>query len=187
MEDDVRAQCLKHWEEQDAIVIERRKEAYDIGGDRQIARLMKQGKKTMRDLVRMLIDPGTDFFELGLEAGYNIGDIKLYGGEVYASENRSHIPGGGVVTGIGVIQGKDCMIFANENRLAAGSYFPITLKKHVRAQAIAERLGLPCIYIAASAIHISSVSTPITASCRFESMATGRFTMPISVGTSTRP
>ncbi len=161
MEDDERTQRLKHWEEQDAIVIERRKEAYDIGGEKQISRLKKQGKKPMRDLVRMLIDPGTEFFELGLEAGYNIGDIKLYGGDVYVSEKRSHIPGGGVVTGIGVVHGKDCMIFANENRLAAGSYFPITLKKHMRAQAIAERLRLPCIYIADS----GGVNLPLQLGC----------------------
>ena len=63
MEDDERTQRLKHWEEQDAIVIERRKEAYDIGGEKQISRLKKQGKKPMRDLVRMLIDPGTEFFD----------------------------------------------------------------------------------------------------------------------------
>ena len=43
----------------------------------------------------MLIDPGTEFFELGLDAGYNIGKIKLYGGEIYESEKRGHIPGGG--------------------------------------------------------------------------------------------
>ena len=47
----------------------------------------------MRELVRMLIDPGTEFFELGLDAGYDIGQIKLYGGDVYLSENRGHIPG----------------------------------------------------------------------------------------------
>lgn len=150
MEEDQRTQRLKHWEEQDAILVERRKEAYDIGGDKQLKRLAKQGKKPMRELIRLLIDPGTEFFELGLEAGYNIGQIKLYGGDIYLAENRGHIPGGGIVTGVGVVQGKDCMIFANENRVAAGSYFPITLKKHMRAQAIAERLRLPCIYIADS-------------------------------------
>jgi 3-methylcrotonyl-CoA carboxylase beta subunit len=161
MEDDERTERLKHWEEQDSIVLERRREAYDIGGEKQISRLKKQGKKPMRDLVRMLIDPGTEFFELGLDAGYNIGDVKLYGGDVYNSEKRGHIPGGGVVTGIGVVHGKDCMIFANENRLAAGSYFPITLKKHMRAQAIAERLQLPCIYIADS----GGVNLPLQLGC----------------------
>ncbi len=158
MEDERR---IKHWEEQDAILMERRKEAYNIGGEGQIERLAKQGKVPMRDLIQMLIDPGTEFFELGLEAGYNIGEIKLYGGEVYQSEKRGHIPGGGVITGVGVVHGKDCMIFANENRFAAGTYFPITLKKHMRAQAIAERLRLPCIYIADS----GGINLPLQLGC----------------------
>ena len=152
---------LKHWEEQDAILLAHREEAYNIGGEEQLKRLAKQGKKPMRELVSMLIDPGTEFFELGLDAGYNIGQIKLYGGEIYESEKRGHIPGGGLVTGVGVIHGKDCMIFANENRYAAGTYFPITLKKHMRAQAIAERLRLPCVYIADS----GGINLPLQLGC----------------------
>jgi acetyl-CoA carboxylase carboxyltransferase component len=150
MEEDVHAKRQMHWEEQDAILLERRQEAFEIGGEEQVRRLAKQGKKPVRKLIEMLIDPGTDFFELGLEAGYHIGEVQLYGGDVYLAEKRGHIPGGGVVTGVGTVHGKDCMIFANENRYAAGTYFPITLKKHMRAQAIAERLRLPCIYIADS-------------------------------------
>jgi len=141
---------LKHWEEQDALLLRHRQEAYEIGGAVQTERLAKQGKKTMRELIRMLIDPGTDFFELGLDAGYDIGKKRLHGGPAYEEEKRGHIPGGGVVTGVGIVHGKDCMIFANENRVAAGSYFPITLKRHMRAQAIAEQCDLPCIYIADS-------------------------------------
>ncbi len=141
---------LKHWEEQDELLLDHRQEAYDIGGPDQVARLAKQGKKPMRDLIGMLIDPGSAFFEVGLDAGYHIGRKTLYGGPAYEEEKRGHIPGAGVITGVGVIQGKDCMIFANENRYAAGTYFPITLKKHMRAQAIAEACGLPCVYIADS-------------------------------------
>ncbi|MDP2840529.1 MAG: carboxyl transferase domain-containing protein, partial [Syntrophales bacterium] len=141
---------LKHWEAQDALLLRHRQEAYEIGGAVQTERLAKQGKKTMRELIRMLIDPETDFFELGLDAGYDIGKKRLHGGPAYEEEKRGHIPGGGVVTGVGIVHGKDCMIFANENRVAAGSYFPITLKRHMRAQAIAEQCGLPCIYIADS-------------------------------------
>jgi acetyl-CoA carboxylase carboxyltransferase component len=122
---------LKHWEEQDAILMNHREEAYNIGGEEQLKRLAKQGKKPMRELISMLIDPGTEFFELGLDAGYNIGQIKLYGGEIYESEKRGHIPGGGLVTGVGVIHGKDCMIFANENRYAAGTP-PLTLRLYCR-------------------------------------------------------
>ncbi len=145
-----REKNLGFWEKQDALLLQRRQEAYDIGGAAQVERLARQGKKPMRDLVAMLIDPGTEFFELGLDAGYNIGKIRLYGGDLYEEEKRGHIPGGGLITGVGVVSGKDCMIFANENRLAAGTYFPITLKKHMRAQAIAEQCRLPCIYIADS-------------------------------------
>jgi len=141
---------LRHWEEQDALLLRHRQEAYGIGGAVQTERLAKQGKKTMRELIRTLIDPGTDFFELGLDAGYDIGKKRLHGGPAYEEEKRGHIPGAGVVTGVGIVHGKDCMIFANENRIAAGSYFPITLKRHMRAQAIAEQCGLPCIYIADS-------------------------------------
>ncbi len=145
-----RTESLKHWEAQDALLLKHREEAFHIGGDAQVERLSKQGKKPMRELIRMLIDSGTEFFELGIDAGYEIGQKKLFGGAAYEEEGRGHIPGGGVITGVGTVQGKDCMIFANENRYAAGTYFPITLKKHMRAQAIAEQCGLPCIYIADS-------------------------------------
>lgn len=152
---------LKYWEEQDTLLMKHREEAYAIGGQDQLARLGKQGKKPMRDLIKLLIDPDTDFFEVGLDAGYNIGEKKLYGGSIYEEEKRGHIPGGGVVTGVGTIHGKDCMIFANENRFAAGTYFPITLKKHMRAQAIAEQCGLPCIYIADS----GGINLPLQLGC----------------------
>jgi 3-methylcrotonyl-CoA carboxylase beta subunit len=152
---------LKHWMEQDEILFKHREEAYNIGGEKQMARLAKQGKKSMRELVADLIDPGTDFFEVGLDAGYNIGNVTLYGGEIYESERRGHIPGAGLVTGVGTIHGKDCMIFANENRYAAGTYFPITLKKHMRAQAIAERCELPCVYLADS----GGINLPLQLGC----------------------
>jgi acetyl-CoA carboxylase carboxyltransferase component len=138
-----------------------REEAYSIGGEKQVQRLAKQGKKPMRDLIAMLIDPGTEFFELGLDAGYEMSSRRLYGGEVYEQEGHPSIPGGGLVTGVGIVQGKDCMIFSNENRYAAGTYLPITLKKHMRAQAIAEQCGLPCIYIADS----GGINLPLQVGC----------------------
>ena len=156
-----RAANQQYWEEQDALLFKHHREAYDIGGVSQVERLAKQGKKPMRELIRMLIDPETELFELGLDAGYEIGKKKLYGGPAYEEEKRGHIPGGGVITGIGVVHGKDCMIFANENRYAAGTYFPITLKKHMRAQAIAEQCGLPCIYIADS----GGINLPLQVGC----------------------
>lgn len=134
-----REQNLKFWLEKDKELLKRREDAYNVGGQRQIDRLAKQGKKPVRELIDMLIDSGTSFFELGLDAGYNIG-----------YKEQPHIPGGGIVTGVGKIHGKNCMIFANESRMTAGTYYPITLKKHNRAQRIAEECGLTCIYIADS-------------------------------------
>jgi 3-methylcrotonyl-CoA carboxylase beta subunit len=152
---------LKFWEEQDSVLFKHREDAYNIGGEEQTSRLLKQGKRPMRELIKLLLDPGTEFFEVGLDAGYNIGEKKLYGGVVYEEEKRGHIPGGGVITGVGTVHGKDCMIFANENRIAAGTYFPITLKRHMRAQAIAEQCGIPCIYIADS----GGLNLPLQVGC----------------------
>ena len=152
---------IRHWEEQDEILMKHREAAYSIGGEKQVQRLAKQGKKSMRELIRQLIDPGTDFFELGLDAGYDIGRRRLYGGEIYEQEGHTNIPGGGVITGVGIVHGRDCMIFTNENRYAAGTYFPITLKKHMRAQAIAEQCSLPCIYIADS----GGINLPLQVGC----------------------
>ena len=134
-----RQENYEHWLEEDRKLIERREEAYHIGGEKQIQRLAKQGKAPVRQLIAGLIDQGGDFFELGLDAGYHIG-----------YSEQPHIPGGGLVTGVGQIHGKDCMIFANESRMTAGTYYPITLKKHLRAQKIAEQCGLTCVYIADS-------------------------------------
>ncbi|MCK9196758.1 MAG: hypothetical protein M0P16_07215 [Syntrophales bacterium] len=156
-----REKNIQHWLEQDELLFKHRNEALNIGGDDQVARLAKQNKKPMRYLISQLIDPGTEFFEVGLDAGYDIGEKRLYGGEIYQSEKRGNIPGGGMVTGIGIVHGKDCMIFANENRYAAGTYFPITLKKHMRAQAIAEASRLPCIYIADS----GGINLPLQVGC----------------------
>jgi len=141
---------LQHWMAEDEILFKHREEAYNIGGQKQVDRLAKQSKKPMREIISMLIDPGTEYLEVGLDTGYDIGKKRIYGGEIYEEEGRGHIPGGGLITGIGKVHGKDCMIFANENRYAAGTYFPITLKKHMRAQEIAEMCEIPCIYIADS-------------------------------------
>jgi len=137
--EDKRQENYEHWQDLDRQLLWRREEAYSVGGNRQLERLAKQGKRPARELVGMLLDPETDFFELGLEAGYHIG-----------YPEQPHIPGGGLITGVGKVQGKDCMIFANESRMTAGTYYPITLKKHMRAQKVAEQCGLTCIYIADS-------------------------------------
>jgi len=130
---------LEHWIKMDQELLEHREDAYNVGGPKQVERLAKQGKKVARELLEMLIDPGSDFLELGLDTGYNINYPEM-----------KHIPGGGLITGVGKIEGKDIMIFINESRMSAGTYFPITLKKHMRAQRIANENRLPCVYVADS-------------------------------------
>jgi 3-methylcrotonyl-CoA carboxylase beta subunit len=109
------------------------------GGQEAVKRLAKQGKQPVRDLIRKLIDPETEFYEFSRIAGFgmNYPDVM-------------DVPCGGLVTGLGRIHGNWTMIFANDSRVKAGTYFPITLKKHMRAQAIAERCGLNSVYIADS-------------------------------------
>lgn len=98
--------------------------------DKHIAR----GKMLPRDRVTSLIDPGTPFLELSPLAGH----------EVYPGED---VPGGGIITGIGSVEGVTCMIVANDSTVKGGTYYPITVKKHLRAQAIAQENRLPCIYL----------------------------------------
>ncbi|CEJ60178.1 Putative Methylcrotonoyl-CoA carboxylase beta chain, mitochondrial [Penicillium brasilianum] len=96
--------------------------------DKHVAR----GKMLPRDRVSALIDPGTSFLELSPLAGH----------EVYEGED---VPAGGIITGIGTVEGVNCMIVANDSTVKGGTYYPITVKKHLRAQAIARMssLGIP--------------------------------------------
>lgn len=128
------------WENEEKKLDKRVYEATWPGGQKAIDRLAGQGKKPIRDLIRQLIDPGSVWFELGQLAGFGVN----YPGGI------DDVPCGGVVTGIGKINGNWTMIFGNDSRVKAGTYFPITLKKHMRAQAIAEQCGLNCVYIADS-------------------------------------
>lgn len=101
--------------------------------DEQIRRHRKRGKLFVRDRIAHLLDPGSPFLEIGALAG-----MGLYDGVR---------PGGGIVTGIGTVAARNCMIIANDATVKGGTYFPITVKKHLRAQEIAEENGLPCIYL----------------------------------------
>jgi 3-methylcrotonyl-CoA carboxylase beta subunit len=98
--------------------------------DKHIAR----GKMLPRDRVTALIDPGTPFLELSSLAGH----------QVYPGED---VPGGGIITGVGTVEGVACMIVANDSTVKGGTYYPITVKKHLRAQAVAQENKLPCIYL----------------------------------------
>lgn len=104
------------------------------GGDEKARqRHLNQGKLLPRDRISHLIDTGTPFLELSQLAGYN-----LYSDEV---------PAGGIIAGIGMISGKTCVIVANDATVKGGTYYPITVKKHLRAQEIAEENRLPCVYL----------------------------------------
>ncbi len=127
------------WENEELKLDERLYYAEWPGGQEAVDRLAKQGKRPVRDLIGELIDSDTEFFELSRIAGFgmNYPDV-------------TDVPCAGLVTGIGKIHGNWTMIIANDSRVKAGTYFPITLKKHMRAQAIAEQCGLNCVYIADS-------------------------------------
>ncbi|MCB0366026.1 MAG: methylcrotonoyl-CoA carboxylase [Bdellovibrionaceae bacterium] len=103
------------------------------GGEEARKRHESRGKIFVRDRVKKLIDPGTQFLEFSALAAHD-----LYKGQA---------PSAGVITGIGVVQGHECMIVANDATVKGGSYLPMTVKKHVRAQEIALENGLPCIYL----------------------------------------
>lgn len=104
------------------------------GGPKAIERHTSRGKLLVRDRINNLIDRGTSFLELSSLAGY-----ELYGNEVVNS--------GGIVTGIGRVYGTACVIVANDATVKGGTYYPITVKKHLRAQEIAQENRLPCIYL----------------------------------------
>ncbi|XP_034180078.2 methylcrotonyl-CoA carboxylase subunit 2 [Osmia lignaria lignaria] len=104
------------------------------GGHKAKERHTKKGKLLPRDRINKLLDPTSPFLEFSQLAGY----------EMYEKEE---VPAGGIITGIGRIEGTECVIIANDATVKGGSYYPITIKKHLRAQEIAEENDLPCIYL----------------------------------------
>lgn len=109
------------------------------GGEKKIAEQHERGKLTARERIEYLIDKGSPFLEIGLFAGD--GMYQEVGG----------CPSGGVVTGIGYVEGRPCVIVANDATVKAGAWFPITAKKNLRAQEIAMENRLPVIYLVDSA------------------------------------
>ena len=116
-----------------ALVEEAANLAMDGGGAKARERHVSRGKLLPRDRVAQLLDPGSPFLEIGLTAGHG-----LYDG---AS------PSGGMIAGIGRVSGRECMIVCNDATVKGGTYYPITVKKHLRAQEIAAENRLPCIYL----------------------------------------
>lgn len=103
------------------------------GGDKAREKHLSRGKLLPRDRVRTLLDPGTPFLELSQFAAYD-----MYGGDIHAA---------GVITGIGRVMGRECVIVCNDATVKGGTYFPMTVKKHLRAQEIAMQNRMPCIYM----------------------------------------
>ncbi len=103
------------------------------GGEATRQRHLARGKLLPRDRVRALIDPVSPFLEVGQLAAHG-----MYGGEV---------PSAGIITGVGRVSGRECMIVANDATVKGGTYYPITVKKHLRAQEIALQNRLPCLYL----------------------------------------
>ncbi|MBI2769410.1 MAG: methylcrotonoyl-CoA carboxylase [Burkholderiales bacterium] len=108
------------------------------GGEVPRKRHEARGKLLPRDRVQMLLDPGTPFLELAPLAAHGL----------YLNKNgESDAPCAGVIAGIGRVSGRDCMIVCNDATVKGGTYYPMTVKKHLRAQEVAQQNGLPCIYL----------------------------------------
>ncbi len=112
---------------------QRQEQVRQGGGEKYQQRHAAQGKLFVRERINRLIDPGTPFFELSPLAAWGMYDDQA--------------PGAGLVTGIGRISGREVIIVANDATVKGGTYFPLTMRKHLRAQEIAEQNGLPCVYL----------------------------------------
>ena len=111
----------------------RLEEARQGGGAKYLARHREQGKMPVRERIDVLIDPGSAFLELSPLAAWG-----MYDGDA---------PGAGMVTGIGRVSGRDVLIVANDATVKGGTYYPLTVKKHLRAQEVALQNHLPCVYL----------------------------------------
>ena len=103
------------------------------GGEQAMERHRSRGKLPTRERIDRLVDPDTAFLELNTLAAWDLYD--------------NEAPSAGVVTGIGIVEGSECMVVANDATVKGGSYFPLTVKKHLRAQEVAEQNRLPCLYL----------------------------------------
>jgi len=111
-------------------------EARQGGGAERNARHKKRGKMLARERINTLIDPGSDFLELGQLAANG-----MYSGDIHCA---------GIVAGIGEVSGRLCLVAANDPTVKGGTYHPMTVKKHLRAQEVAEENQLPCVYLVES-------------------------------------
>uniref|UniRef100_A0A671XJW2 methylcrotonoyl-CoA carboxylase n=1 Tax=Sparus aurata TaxID=8175 RepID=A0A671XJW2_SPAAU len=115
--------------------LKNRTEKIKLGGGEKARRLhTSRGKLLPRERIDRLLDPGTPFLEFSQFAAY-----ELYG--------KEEVPAGGILTGIGRVSGVECVIVANDATVKGGTYYPVTVKKHLRAQEIAQQNHMPCIYL----------------------------------------
>ncbi|WP_242355139.1 MULTISPECIES: carboxyl transferase domain-containing protein [unclassified Anaeromyxobacter] len=103
------------------------------GGERARARHVERGKLLPRERIRQLLDVGSPFLELSQLAAFG-----MYGGEVASA---------GIIAGVGRVSGRECVVVANDATVKGGTYYPVTVKKHLRAQEIARENRLPCVYL----------------------------------------
>jgi acetyl-CoA carboxylase carboxyltransferase component len=123
-------------ERMEGLVAELRERSAEVaqgGGEKATDRHRSRGKLTARERIDRLVDPGGAFLELNALAAWDV-----YDGQA---------PAAGIVTGIGIVEGRECVIVANDATVKGGSYFPLTVKKHLRAQEVAEQNRLPCLYL----------------------------------------
>ncbi len=123
----------EHMQAQVNDLLEKIEQICQGGGEKAAERHVSRGKLLPRNRINALIDPDTPFLEIGQLAAW----------EVY----EDYVPCAGVVAGIGIVAGIECMIVANDATVKGGTYYPLTVKKHLRAQTIAEQNNLPCIYL----------------------------------------
>ncbi|MBO0334318.1 acyl-CoA carboxylase subunit beta [Sneathiella sp. CAU 1612] len=103
------------------------------GGERAREKHLSRGKLLPRERVRKLLDPGSPFLEFSQMAAWD-----MYGGDIHSA---------GIITGIGRVEGRECVIICNDATVKGGTYYPLTVKKHLRAQEVALENRLPCIYL----------------------------------------
>ncbi|HMA87191.1 MAG TPA: carboxyl transferase domain-containing protein [Burkholderiales bacterium] len=130
------AEYRANYERMQALVEDLRRQAARValGGDAQARdKHAARGKLLPRERVRTLLDPGSPFLEVGQLAAHG-----MYGDEA---------PGAGIIAGVGRVSGRECVVVANDATVKGGTYFPMTVKKHLRAQEIAAQNRLPCIYL----------------------------------------
>jgi acetyl-CoA carboxylase carboxyltransferase component len=120
----------------EGLVVELRERTAQVargGGEKATERHRSRGKLTARERIDRLVDPGGAFLELNALAAWD-----MYEGQA---------PSAGIVTGIGTVEGRECVIVANDATVKGGTYFPLTVKKHLRAQEVAAQNRLPCLYL----------------------------------------